>query len=90
MVFEFLLGMSETLLCSMSALQAKVVRLLDALQLLILFAGTLTYLETKRFLSVILYSGTFLIINIFVVFNMNTYICFSPHHDWRELIPIIL
>jgi hypothetical protein len=52
---------------------------------------TLTYLETKRFLFSIFYSGTFLIIiKIFIVFNMNTYISFSPRHGWREWIPVIL
>jgi hypothetical protein len=43
-VFEFLLGMSETVLCSMSALQIKIV-LLDLLQMLMLFVGTPAYLE---------------------------------------------
>jgi hypothetical protein len=38
-----LFAISETLLCSMSAL------LLDGLQLLVLFVGTLTYWETKLF-----------------------------------------
>jgi hypothetical protein len=38
--------------------QVKIVPLLDALQLIMLFVGTLTYLEAK----IIFYDGTFLII----------------------------
>jgi hypothetical protein len=38
--FEFLLGISETVLSSMSALLVKIVLRLDALQLLMLFEGT--------------------------------------------------
>jgi hypothetical protein len=48
LVFELLLGMS--------ALQVNIVTLLDALQLIILFAGTLTYLEPKLFLLIIFYN----------------------------------
>jgi hypothetical protein len=48
-VFEFLLGISETLLCSMSALHVKIVPLLDVHQLLMLFAGALTYSEPGTF-----------------------------------------
>jgi hypothetical protein len=55
-LFKFLLGILETLLCSMSALQVKITPLLDALQLLMLFAGTLTYLEPKMFSSIIFYN----------------------------------
>jgi hypothetical protein len=46
---EFLLGISETLLCSMSAPHLKTVPLLDVHQLLMLSAGTLTYLEPGTF-----------------------------------------
>jgi hypothetical protein len=46
LVFQFLIGISETFLCSMSALLLKIV-LLDGLQLLMLFAGTLTYLRDE-------------------------------------------
>jgi hypothetical protein len=45
LVLEFLLGTSENFLCSDSAPQVKIVPLLDALQLLFLFAETLTCLE---------------------------------------------
>jgi hypothetical protein len=41
LVSEFRLGISETLHCSMSALQVKIVPLLDAYQLLMLFERTL-------------------------------------------------
>jgi hypothetical protein len=47
LVFMFLLGISETFLCSMSALLVKIVILLKALQLLILFVITQIYLEQK-------------------------------------------
>jgi hypothetical protein len=56
LVSEFLLGISETLLCSMSASHLKIVPLLDVHQLLMLSAGTLTYLEPGTFSSVILYN----------------------------------
>jgi hypothetical protein len=53
LVSEFLLGTSETLLCSMSALQVKIVPLLDIHQLLMLSAGTLTYSQPGTFSSII-------------------------------------
>jgi hypothetical protein len=56
LVSEFLLGISETLLCSMSALRVKIVPLLDVHQLLMLFAGTLTYLEPEKFTLIICYN----------------------------------
>jgi hypothetical protein len=61
LVFGFLLGTSETLLCSMSAPQVKIFPLLDSLQLL-MFAGTMTYLEPKLFLLIIFYNGSFYIL----------------------------
>jgi hypothetical protein len=57
-VFELLLGMHETFFCSRSALLVKIVPLRDALQLLMLFVETLTYLEPKLFLLIVLYSDT--------------------------------
>jgi hypothetical protein len=57
LVFEFILGKSETLLCSVSAPQVKIVPLLGWHQLLILFAGTLTYLEPKTFSLIIFYNS---------------------------------
>jgi hypothetical protein len=56
LVSEFLLGISETLHCSMSALRVKIVPLLDVHQLLILFAGTLTYSEPETFTLIIFYN----------------------------------
>jgi hypothetical protein len=53
---EFLLGISETLLCSMSAPRVKIVPLLDVHQLLILSAGKLTYLDSGTFSFVIYYN----------------------------------
>jgi hypothetical protein len=55
LAFEFLLGTSETLLCSVSAPQADIDPLLDVLQLLMLFAGILTYLEPNLFSLIIYY-----------------------------------
>jgi hypothetical protein len=56
LVSEFLLGISETLYCSMSALHVKIVPLLDVHQLLMLFAGTLTYSESETFTLIIFYN----------------------------------
>jgi hypothetical protein len=56
LVSEFLLGISETLHCPMSTLQVKIVPLLDAHQLLMLFAGTLTYSEPETFTLIIFYN----------------------------------
>jgi hypothetical protein len=50
---EFLLGISESLHCSMSALQVKLVPLLNVQQLLMLFARTLTYSEPETFALII-------------------------------------
>jgi hypothetical protein len=56
LVSEFLLGISETLHCSMSALQVKIVPLLDAHQLVMLFARTLTYAEPDMFILINFYN----------------------------------
>jgi hypothetical protein len=55
LVFVSLLGISETFLCSMFALQLKTVLLLDVLQLLMLSAGTLVSLEIIMFPLNIIY-----------------------------------
>jgi hypothetical protein len=55
LVSEFLLGVSETWHCSMSAVQVEIVPPLDAHQLLMLFAGTLTYSEPKTYILIIFY-----------------------------------
>jgi hypothetical protein len=57
LVFEFPLGISETLLCSMSAPQVKIVPLLHAYHPLMFFAGTLTYLEPKPLSVIVFYNG---------------------------------
>jgi hypothetical protein len=49
LVSEFLLGISETLHCSMSAPPVKIVHLLDVHQLPMLFAEMLTYLVPETF-----------------------------------------
>jgi hypothetical protein len=60
--FEFMLGISEIFLYSMSYLLAKITLMLDDTQLLMLFTGTLMYLEPKQFLLIVFYNGTFLTI----------------------------
>jgi hypothetical protein len=45
LVFKLLLGIPEAFLCSMLTLRAKIILLLDVLKLLMMFLGTLTYLE---------------------------------------------
>jgi hypothetical protein len=49
LISEFLLGISETLRCSMSAPHVKILPLLHVHQLLMLFARTLTYSEPGTF-----------------------------------------
>jgi hypothetical protein len=56
LVSEFLLGISVTLLCSMSALHVKIVPLLDVHQLLMLSARALTYLEPGMFSLIVSYN----------------------------------
>jgi hypothetical protein len=56
LVSEFLLGISETLHCSMSAPHFKIVPLLDVHQLLMLSAGTLTYLEPGMLSLIVSYN----------------------------------
>jgi hypothetical protein len=64
---------------SVSAFLIKITFLLEVLQLLMLFVWTLTYLEPKFFTYIIFYTGTFLIIRILIVFNINSFIYFFPH-----------
>lgn len=52
----------------------KIVRL-DALQLLKLFVGPLTYLEPKESLLTLFCDDIFVIIKILIVFMMYTYEC---------------
>jgi hypothetical protein len=65
LVFEFLLGIPETFLCSVSAIQVKIV-LLDAPQQLMMFVGVLACLRPTPFLLIMFYeyNGNFLIIKI--------------------------
>jgi hypothetical protein len=59
LAFEFLIGTSETLLCSVSAPQVDIVPLLDVLRLLMLFAGILTYLEPDLFSLITFYESNY-------------------------------
>jgi hypothetical protein len=83
MFLEFLLSVSQTFVRPMSALQEKIFLLLDALQLLMLFVSSLTYLESKRFLFIIFCNCTFLINQILLKFKINIrmyiYFVFSQH-----------
>jgi hypothetical protein len=54
----------------MSAFQLQIV-LLNALQLLTLFVGMSTYVETKLFPLIMFHNPTFLIIRILIVLNMH-------------------
>jgi hypothetical protein len=65
LVSEFLLGISETLHCSMFSLHVKILPLLDVHQLLILFAGMLMYLKPGTFPS------------SFSIIYINFYVCTS-------------
>jgi hypothetical protein len=53
LVFEFLLGISETLLCSVTTHRVNFSLFFDVHELLILFAGTLTYSEPRTFSLII-------------------------------------
>jgi hypothetical protein len=53
LVFEFLLGITETLHCSMSVLHVKIVLLLDVHQQLMLSARMLKYSEPRTFTLII-------------------------------------
>jgi hypothetical protein len=75
LAFVSLLGTSETLFCSTFALQLKTVLLLDALQLLMLSAGTLISLEDKMFPLIIFYykqdTYCLYVINLLNTINVN-------------------
>jgi hypothetical protein len=79
LVFEFFLGTSETSLCSVSATEVKIIPMLDALQPLILFAGTLTNSEPKIFPSIIFYNGPCIRLNTNYTQHVYMY-PFSPHN----------
>jgi hypothetical protein len=75
LVSEFLLGISETLHCSMFVPQLKVVPLLDVQQLLMLFAGRLTYSESGTF-SLNIFKNS-IIVNIISIINIDYHILCS-------------
>jgi hypothetical protein len=45
LIFDFLLDISEFLICSISALRVRIILPLDAFHLIMLFAGTLMHLK---------------------------------------------
>jgi hypothetical protein len=53
LVSEFLLSISQTFHCSMSALEVKIVPLQDVHQLLMLFVGTFMYSEPETFTLIV-------------------------------------
>jgi hypothetical protein len=69
-VFDYLLGISEKFQCSVFAIQARIFFLLDALQLLMLLTGMLTYFKTKLFTLIVFYNDTSFIIKILNVLKM--------------------
>jgi hypothetical protein len=73
LVFEFLHGITETLLCSMSASHVKIVPLLDVHQPLMLFAGTLIYSKRKKF-SLIIFYKTLLLLLLLLLFIICMYV----------------
>jgi hypothetical protein len=73
-LFWNLLCISENILCSMSALKLKIVLLLDPLQLLISFEGTLMYLEPKLFVLIVFYNCNSLQIIIKILCSRLMYI----------------
>jgi hypothetical protein len=56
LVLQFLLGISDTSLCSLSAPQVKIVLLLGAHQLLLLCEATFTCSKSKLFILIVLFS----------------------------------
>jgi hypothetical protein len=66
LVSEFVLGISESLHCSMSSPHVKIVPLLDVHQLLMLFTETLTYSEPGTFSSAIYYNVIIVLISIII------------------------
>jgi hypothetical protein len=72
--FKFLLGISEAFVCRMPALKVKVVFLLVAIQLLMLFAGALTYLEPELFVLIRFCNSISLLTKTIIVFIMNIYV----------------
>jgi hypothetical protein len=66
---EFLVGISETFLCSMSVPRVKIVPLLDVHQLLILSARKLTYLDSGIF-SFVIYLNILKLKLLLLLFNI--------------------
>jgi hypothetical protein len=56
LAFEFLFDISDTSLRSVSVAHVQIVPLLDVHQLLMLFAGTLTYSEPRKFCLIVFYN----------------------------------
>jgi hypothetical protein len=56
-IFQFLIGISVTFLCSMSVLPVRNVLLLHTVHLIMLFVWTLIYLEPKLFLFILFYNS---------------------------------
>jgi hypothetical protein len=82
--FLFLLGISDTLLCSMTAPHVKIVPLLDVHQLLMLFEGTLTYSEPRTFSLTIFYNSYnyyyyYYYYYCYIYVSMYEYYPLSPH-----------
>jgi hypothetical protein len=68
LIFEFLVGISQTFPCLVSSLLVKIGLLLGALHLM-LFTATLTYLGPTLLLLILFYDCALLIIKTFILFN---------------------
>jgi hypothetical protein len=92
LVSEFLLSISETLHCSMSASHVKIVPLLDVHQLLMFFAGTLKYLGPGTFPSIVLYNMVYFLLLLFTQtqskIELNYYYHHHHHHHHHHVLTL--
>jgi hypothetical protein len=80
--FEYIIEFSLFSLCSCR----KIVILLDALQILRCFVGTLRYLKTKLFILMVFHADAFMLI----VFSMKIYIqMFLPTASWLDKLHLL-
>jgi hypothetical protein len=81
LAFEFLLGISETFLCSMSAPRVRTAHPLNMNQLLMLFAGTLTYSETRKF-SLIIFYNMLKFLLLLLLLHVRMYVCMYEYYPF--------
>jgi hypothetical protein len=73
----------------MFALLLELVPLISALQKMMLFVGTSSYMEPNLLLLIMFENATFLIIKILFVFNINICILPFPHRIMVGVITLI-